>query len=169
MEFRSILSNDTGKYISESGQPYIEEYEYSFDKEGHKMLVKTDRTIDVYSKIQADKDSCDINKLMERFALGDTEALNINKGFWIDATKLPTTLAEVFEKGLEAEQYFNGLPVELKEMFDNSHSVFFTEMGSKSFDEKVAKYNDRFVNHQFDEKYIEKNDVDMNEEINHYE
>lgn len=152
MEFRTILSNDTKDYISNPGSPTLEEYEYKFDKEGHKNLVPKGTKIDVYSKIQADKDSCDINKLMERFALGDTEALNVNKGYWIDATKLPTNLAEVFEKGLEAEQYFEGLPTDLKEMFDNSHSVFFTEMGSKSFDEKVSKYNDRFVNHQFDVK-----------------
>lgn len=150
MEFRTILSNDTSKYVSDPGSRFLDEYEYRFDKEGHKNLVKKDTQIDVHSKIQADKDSCDINKLMERFALGDSEALNVNKGYWIDATKLPKNLAEVFEKGLEAEQFFEGLPVELKEMFDNSHSVFFTEMGQKSFDEKLEKYNDRFVNHQFD-------------------
>lgn len=157
MEFRSSYPGDTKDYISNPGLPYIEEYEYKFDKEGHKNLVPKGTKIDVYSKIQADKDSCDINKLMERFALGDSEALNVNKGYWIDATKLPTNLAEVFERGLEAEQYFEGLPTDLKEMFDNSHSVFFTEMGSKSFDEKVNKYNDRFVNHQFENKEDPKN------------
>lgn len=152
MEFRSILTEDTKEYISNSGSPVLQEYEYSFDKAGHKMLKKKDSVINVYERIQVDKDSCDINRLMERFALGDTEALNINKGVYLDATKLPTTMAEVFAKGLEAEQYFNGLPVEVKELFDNSHSVFFTEMGTMAFDSKIKAYNERFENHQFEDK-----------------
>lgn len=151
MDFDTKYTKDTSIYVSNSGTPTLQEYEYKFEKSGHKMLVKKDSVINVYERIQADRDSTDINKLMERFALGDTEAININKGFFIDARDLPKNYAEVFERGLEAEQYFEGLPVELKEMFDNSHSVFFTEMGSDEFDKKVERYNDRFVDHSYDE------------------
>lgn len=143
------------KYISDPGTPTLDDFEYHFDKDGKKQLIKKDVPINVYERIQADADSCDINLLMQRFALGDSEAINVRQGMYIDATNLPTNMAEVFEMGLEAQQYFDGLPADLKQMFDNSYSVFFTEMGSKSFDEKVARYNDRFVNHQFDEKKIE--------------
>lgn len=154
MEFRTILSADSYVFTSEPGKPTLQEYEYHIDKTGKKQLMKKDSFINVYDRIQADRDSTDINKLMERFALGDSEALNINKGVFIDTRDMPKTYAEVFERGLECEQFFSGLPVELKEMFDNSYSVFFTEMNedTKRFDEKVAKYNDRFVNHQFDER-----------------
>lgn len=152
MVFRSCLSGDTDKFISEGGSPTLQEYEYSFDADGKKQLVKKDSVINVYDRIQADRDATDINLLMQRFALGDSEAINVRKGMYIDATKMPTTYAEVFQRGLEAEQYFEGLPTDLKEMFDNSYSVFFTEMGSKEFDSKMEKYNDRFVNHQFEVK-----------------
>lgn len=163
MEFRSILSGDTKEFVSEPGTPYIPEYEYSLDKGGKKMLVKKDTVDNIYERIQAERDSCDINKLMERFALGDTEALNINKGFYLDTREMPSSYFEVLKLGLEAQNYFEGLPVDLKKEFDNSYSVFFTEMGSKEFDEKINKYNDRFVNHDFDIK------EDIKEEIEHNE
>ena len=150
MKFSTKYTKDNSELCSVSGSPTLQEYEYKLDKAGHKQLVKKDSFINVYERIQADRDSTDINKLMERFALGDTEALDINKGFYIDARELPKDYREVFDRGIEAEQYFDSLPVELKQMFDNSYSVYFTEMGSKEFEEKYAKYNDRFVNHQFD-------------------
>ena len=127
MDFPTKYTKDNSNIISEVGSPVLQEYEYSLDKEGRKSLVKKDSVINVYERIQADRDSCDINKLMERFALGDTEAININKGFYVDARDLPKDYREVFERGLEAEQYFDSLPVELKAMFDNSHSVKKTE------------------------------------------
>lgn len=152
MDFPTMFTKNTKEYSSEPGAPYLQDYEYALDDEGHKVLVKADSTTDVYGRIQADRDSCDINVLMQRFALGDTEALNIKKGMFIDTRNMPTTLAEVFQMGIECEQYFEGLPTDLKEMFDNSHSVFFSEMNDdpKSFENKVNAYNDRFVNHQFD-------------------
>lgn len=164
MDFPTAYTKETNKFVSESGSPKLQEYEYSFDKEGHKMLIKKDSFIDVYSRIQADADATDINKLMERFALGDTEAININKGFYLDTRDMPKNYAEVFQRGLEAEQFFEGLPTDLKEMFDNSYSVFFTEMGSDKFDDKVKKYNSRFEDHNFevDEKN-ETGEVNYNE------
>lgn len=167
MDFPTVFTKDTKEYVTESGTPYLQDYEYSLDKEGHKMLVKADSKTNVYDRIQADKDSCDINVLMQRFALGDTEALNIRTGYYLDTRNMPTTLAEVFQMGLECEQYFEGLPTDLKEMFDNSHSVFFTEMNDdqKSFEKKIAAYNDRFVNHQFDDGSVpeEPKEVNYNE------
>lgn len=164
MDFPTKYTIDNKEIWSECGAPTLQEYEYSLDKDGRKTLIKKDSVINVYERIQADRDATDINKLMERFALGDSEALDINKGFYIDARDMPKDYREVFERGLEAEQYFDSLPVELKEMFDNSYSVFFTEFGSAEFDEKVNRYNDRFVNHQYEE--IEKTD---NGEVNYNE
>lgn len=167
MDFPTQFTKVTKDYISESGSPYLQDYEYSLDKEGHKVLVKADTYTDVYSRIQADKDSVDINVLMQRFALGDTEALDIKKGFYLDTRDMPKNIHEVFAMGLEAEQYFEGLPVELKEKFDNSHSVFFTEMSEENnvFMKKINEYNDRFNDHSYD---VEKPVEDSNE-VNYHE
>ena len=163
MDFPTMYSKDNSNQFSEPGSPVLQEYEYSLDNTGHKMLTKKDSFIDVYERIQADADSVDINVLMERFALGDTEAINIRKGEFIDARDFPKTYAEVFQRGLECEQYFDSLPVDLKKMFDNSYSVFFEEMGSKSFDDKVNEYNDRFVDHRYDIKDDEPKNNEVNE------
>ena len=169
MVFRTCLSG-TKEFVSDSGSPTLQEYEYSMDKTGHKMLVKKDSVINVYDRIQADRDSCDINLLMQRFVMGDSEALNKAKSVYIDVRDLPTSMAEVFERGLEAEQHFASLPVEFKEMFDNSASVYFSEVGTKEFDVKLAKYNDKFVNHQFDIKEdIEPIVKEDTQEINYHE
>lgn len=152
MDFPTQYDKVSKEYISEAGSAYIQDYEYTLDKKGHKMLTKKDSMTDVYSMIQASKDSCDINLLMKRFALGDTEALNVNTGFYLDTTKMPTNIHEVYAMGLAADQYFEGLPVELKEKFDNSSSVYFTEMSNNvdSFRKKYDEYNDQFVDHSFD-------------------
>lgn len=166
MDFPTKYSIDNSEIYSVSGTPTLQEYEYKLDKAGRKQLVKKDSFINVYERIQADRDSTDINKLMEKFALGDTEALEINKGFYIDARELPKDYREVFDRGIEAEQYFDSLPVELKQMFDNSYSVYFSEMGSKEFEEKYAKYNDRFVDHSFD---VKENPISDNGEVTYNE
>lgn len=165
MDFPTQYTKETKAFTSVTGSPFLDEYEYSLDKEGHKMLVKSENQTNVYEIIQSYKDSCDINILMEKFALGDTEALNVKTGYYLDTRNMPTNIHEVFAMGLEAEQYFEGLPVELKENFDNSASVFFTEMSEdpKVFNKKVNDYNDKFIDHSFDEK------TEITEEINYNE
>ena len=114
MNFPTKYSIDNSEIYTECGSPYLQEYEYKNDKSGHKQLVKKDSFINVYERIQADRDSTDINKLMERFALGDSEALEINKGLYIDARDLPKDYRDVFDRGLQAEQYFDSLPISVK-------------------------------------------------------
>lgn len=152
MEFETfeIKQATSNKYISNNGSKYLDEYEYRFDKNGVKKLVLKDSKINVYDRIQADYDSTDINKLMLRFSLGDTEALNVRSGQFIDVTQMPNTLAEVFDKAQQAENYFRELPTDVKELFNNSASEFFSQYGTKEFDAKIEKYNDRFVNHQYE-------------------
>lgn len=151
MKFRTVLSSTDGFY-SDPGTPYLDQYEYNVDKKGVMSLIKTDDKKDVYSAIQADYASTDINLLMKRFALGDASAINVKEGFYVDVTKMPTTLAELFDRNTDCQQFFASLPVEVKEMFNNSYSEFFTELNddSKSFNSKIEAYNDSLVDHSFD-------------------
>ena len=151
MEFRDKYS-DTSGFISESGSKYLDQYEYQFDKDGVNHLVKTDKPKNVFEAIQADYDSTDINKLMLRFSLGDLSAIDVTQGFYADVTKMPKTMAELFDKAQDCYEFFNQLPVDFKQMFNNSYTEFFSELNkdSKSVMAKVDEYNDRFVNHQFE-------------------
>lgn len=150
MEYRTILSNDTERFVSENGSPVLDQYEYGIDKQGRKILRLKEEKDKVYEKIQSFREQTDINNIMARFALGDENVLNVNKGFYIDATVLPSNIFEVYDAGLKAEQYFDGLPVDLKELFNNSYTSFMLA-DEKEFYEKVSIYNKKFENHQFDD------------------
>ena len=148
--FDTKQKNNT-KYLSRSGKPTRDIYEYHYDENGVKNLVKTDRKENVYARIQADYDATDINKLMARFALGDTSALDQRAGFFGDATKLPSTYAEMFDRVEACKQFFDSLPVDLKQSFGNSYEMFFASYGTKEFNKKFDEYNERFKNHQYEE------------------
>ena len=88
--FRTQYANDSKDYISPSGSKYLDKYALQVDKKtGYEFLAKTGEVTDVYARIQADYPSTDINILMERFALGETEAINIKDGFYADVTDMP--------------------------------------------------------------------------------
>ena len=161
MDFRTILSNDTDTFISECGTPTLDQYEYALDDKGRKILKKTKTPDNVYEKIQSFKEETDINNIMARFALGDETALNVNKGYYIDASSLPSNIFEVYQSGLKAEQYFDSLPVDLKEQFDNSY-VEFMISDEKDFFDKVSKYNKKFENNQFNVPDDDKKITDEN-------
>ena len=99
--------NKKDTYKSECGVPTLDIYEYHYDKNGKRELVKTDRKENVYDRIQADYDSTDINKLMARFALGDSSALDQRPGIYIDASKMPGSYAEMFDRVEECKRFFN--------------------------------------------------------------
>ena len=162
INFRTCLSGDSKDFSSESGSKYLDQYEYDFDDKGEvkrTTLHKTDKPINVYARIQADYESCDINAIMRRFALGDSSVLDVKSGFYADVTKMPKTLAEVFARNVEAQRVFDHLPADVKELFDNSYEEFWTEYGSDEFLDKIDQYNDRFVDHSFDVEDVVKEDV----------
>lgn len=158
--FRTMFSSDTDKYISPSGSKLLPEYALKVDeKTGYEYVAPTGEYTNVYDRIQADYPSTDINLLMERFALGETEAIHVKEGFYADVTDMPKTYAELFQRAEDARRYFDELPADLKEMFNNSYTEFWSEMDSetKSFNEKIEKYNERF---ELSPEY----DVDIKEE-----
>lgn len=145
--FRTKYDNDTDKFKSESGSKLIAKYALKIDpKTGYEYLAPTGEFDNVYDRIQADYPSTDINILMERFALGETEAIHIKEGFYADVTGMPKTYAELFQRYEDSKKFFEELPADLKEMFNNSYTEFWSEMDSstKSFNEKIDKYNERF-------------------------
>ena len=146
MEFKTILDWDSSKYVSNPGTPTLAKYAFAVDKSGHEVLKPTGEFEYVHDRIQADYPSTDINILMQRFALGETDVINVREGFYGDVSKMPSNYAELFAMDQEAKNYFEELPTDLKEMFDNDYKVFFAEMDNdtKSFNDKVDKYNSRF-------------------------
>lgn len=153
IEFRTKYSEDTGKYLSPTGDGYMDVYAYKYSKDGTKELVKDSKT-NVYEAIQADFESCDINSLMKRFTAGETDIFNRVQGIYADLTDMPKTWAELYQMQQEGENQFLTLPVELREMFNNSAAEFFAEAGTKGWTDKVKAYADQFIDHRYDDPSI---------------
>ena len=151
--YRTIFS-DTKEFISEAGSPYLDQYEFDFDEKKGEVnrttLHKTDKPINVYERIQADFESCDINSIMRRFALGDTSALDVKQGVYADVTKMPKTFAEMFDRVQDCKKLFDELAPDVKQLFDNSYEEFWYQYGTDDFYDKIDQYNDRFIDHSFD-------------------
>lgn len=108
---------------STPGKQTKKTYQLRYDENGTEMLVETGET-NVYEEIQVYKDSVDVNKIIERFAAGDENALARAKAFYADVTKMPVKLMDVLNMAIEGEQWFDTLPVDVKETFGNNFREF---------------------------------------------
>lgn len=129
MFFKTQYSDNVPKLRSNPGSPFMDEYGYKYSKDGSKELVVIGQT-DVHSRIQVDKDSCDINLIVKRFVQGDTSALDKVKGFYADTTDFPENYAELLQRVNDCNVMFERLPIEVKEKFNNSSDEFWSSFGS---------------------------------------
>ena len=126
----SRVSN-TKNFCTECGNGFIDDFAYKI-VDNTKTLVKIGKH-DVQAEIESFKDSCDINMIVARFVAGDDSALNQVQGFYADMKSMPKTYAEWHEKYTECENFFNRLPVDIREQFNHSVSEFWSDFGSEHF------------------------------------
>ena len=121
------------RQFSENGSRLMPVYKMKVDKEtGARELRKVGED-NIYAKIQSHKDSVDINYILARFARGDVSALSKIQGVYGDFTQMPTTLAELSQHVIDAENYFYQLPLETRQMFNHSPHEFFASIGTEKF------------------------------------
>lgn len=145
--FRTQLSDDTSKFVSDCGKPTIEEYAVNIDKKTGVVDYKpTGEFRNVQDMIDAAYESVEIHSLMKRFQLGDTDVFNQRQGFYADVTDMPKNMAEMFARVNDCKEHFDSLPVDIKEEFNNSYTEYFSLMNDnpRVFNDKIAKVNDMF-------------------------
>lgn len=108
-----------------------------FDKQGH-MILEESGSENIYDFIQSHKDSVDINVLLKRFANGETGVLSRAQGAYGDFTQIPGTYAEMLNKLIDGQNYFDSLPVDVRSKFDHSFAQFVASMGTADFFEKIG-------------------------------
>lgn len=123
---------DSVRFNSATGDRFEPSYKMSIDENGVREL-KVSGKIDTYAQIQSYKDSTDVNVILQRFANGDQSALSKIQGVYGDFTNMPTTLAQLSQRVLDAENLFNALPLATREQFNFSPSEFFASIGSDKF------------------------------------
>lgn len=108
-------------------------------KDGTIKVVETGKT-NIYEKIQASKDETLIYNILDRFNAGDTSALMQRQGSYGDFTQAPKTLVEAQQALIDADRYFNSLPLEVRKEFNHSLSEFLASAGNGKLAERHAYF-----------------------------
>lgn len=111
-----------------------------------KPIVDKDGSIDleVYGYedtneiIQSYAESCDITVILNNAANGDFSGLNAVRGMYGDFTAMPKTYAEMIQMQLDAKKAFDGLPVDVKNRFDNDVNKFMSSAGEEDWLKKLG-------------------------------
>lgn len=129
--FETWLDRKSGhRIISNPGSPMKDTYKMHVDENGKRELRKSGE-YNLYAEIQSYKESCSIDYILARFAAGDDTALSRVQGIYGDFSDVPTTMAEVCQRVIDAEHIFNNLPVEVREQYNFSPSEFFAQIDSE--------------------------------------
>ncbi len=104
-------------------------YKMHVDADGKRELKKSGE-YNLYADIQSYKDSVSIDYILSRFVNGDETALSRVQGIYGDFTQMPTTMAELQQRVIDAEHLFNNLPLEIREQYNFSASEFFAQLDS---------------------------------------
>lgn len=97
------------------------------------IQLVTDRLEDTDKIIDSFRQQTDIHTIMARVAAGETNLLNQKQGFFGDVTELPKTYAEMLDLMHRGQQFFDKLPIEVKNKYNNDFNQFFAR-----FDEAMA-------------------------------
>lgn len=139
MEFRTRYSRI--RCHTDAGSPYLNTYKNSVDKDGHIILIKTDRPDNIQNKIEAERSSCDLKAILARLTKDELTKYDISRGgLFGDFTKVPKSISEFHQRFVDAENFFKTLPVEVRDAFDQSSSVFFSSIGTEYYDNIMKNY-----------------------------
>lgn len=104
-------------------------YKMHVDENGVRELKKSGE-YNLYADIQSYKDSVSIDYILTKFVNGDETALSRVQGIYGDFTQMPTTLAELQQRVIDAENLFNSLPLDIRAQYNHSASEFFAQLDS---------------------------------------
>lgn len=129
--FKSAYKGHERKPV-ETGSMYQNEYGYNIDAYGRKVLIKTGET-NLYEKIQMSLEETKIENILARAMAGDTSMLNPNGGIYADVSNMPKNLIEARQAMQNLENTWNGLPMSIKNKYDNDLDTFIGASGSETW------------------------------------
>lgn len=132
MEWRTQYERGSTEYYSCAGNSIRTLYSSKVNDKGVLELQMVGEE-DTYPLIQSYKDSCSINYLLAKYANGDVNALSKVQGVYGDFTELPKSFAEVLQRVIDGENFFNSLPLDVRQQFGNDFRRWFAEAGSDSW------------------------------------
>lgn len=145
------------RYYCNAGTIYENEYQEQInEKTGCLHLVKIGKK-NIYELIQQDLESTKIENILHKLAIGDYSVLKQAELTYVDESDFPKSLMEAQNIVIKAKQEFEAFPVEVKKLFNNSAEQYVSEIGTKTFLDKMAPFNDAALKKQKEEKDAEFN------------
>lgn len=128
----SRVPDDFSVFKSPVGDLFHDILSPSFRPDGTFELKVTDR-VDIKQEINSHRDETDMAFILSRLMVGDDSVLNPRPPMYGDFTQLPTSYAEMLNMVLDGERYFDSLPLEIRNQFDNDRSKWFATIGSDTW------------------------------------
>lgn len=125
--------------FSSAGSPVKNKYIMEVESKGYPSLRKCGEH-DLYAEIQSYKDSCDLGFILQSFG---AECPRFNPLDYDEAEKFVNdfsdtgTLGDLVNDGEAVKQFFNQLPLEVRDLFGNSVNCFARDFSSDGFLEKL--------------------------------
>lgn len=129
--------SDPSKFFTNPGEDVCVEYSPELLPDGTVRLTPSGKH-SMTEFINSYKDSTDISYILKQLALGNDSVLNSRVGMFGDFTEMPKTYAEVLQLQINARDYFDKLPVEQKQKFNNNFNEFFVSLGSEEWFSKLG-------------------------------
>lgn len=123
---------------SPSGDEYVVEKGWIY--EDGELIYKEKGKTNLYEKIQAARDSVDLQAMLARYEAGDDTALQKVQGMYIDTVDMPKNYADLYTAVSRANEVFDSMPVEIKEEYDNNPAAYWRAFGTEEFDKTMNAY-----------------------------
>ncbi len=133
MKFKNKVDDRERKFC-EPGSMITYRYGSRLDKLGNRKIEKK-QPINRYADIQAYADETNINTILTKYVAGDKEVLAVKAAQFIDATQIPDNLNDLFNQTIAAQDVFNHLPADVKEIFGNNVYNFASKIGTDEWNQ----------------------------------
>lgn len=101
-----------------------------FVNKGH-LDLKVSGDFDLQAQIEAESCLCDINYLIERFNLGDVDALNKRQAFFTDITSYPGSYREAVDILKDGRSFFDSLSDDEKKRYGDFEGFMTSDFVSR--------------------------------------
>lgn len=135
----STLSHicDGNSFITSPGNPVKLIFTPAYE-DGQIILNETGK-FDISEFINSYADTTDMAFILSRLSAGDSSVLNVSQGFFGDASILPDDHRAALDTVISAQTYFDNLPKEIRDKFNDSFVEWIQSAGTKEWVSRMVK------------------------------
>lgn len=146
MKFKTIYVKEKSDFFTPNGDRYHKKLQLKILPSGKHEFIEVS-VDDQYAEIQTYYNSTDIHWILDHFVNNPTglEAkLQKVTGQYIDLTAFPSNYHELVQRVVDSKFFFNSLPKEIREKFDNDINVFMVKLGTDESNKIFEEYSKNF-------------------------